>query len=92
MLVIMVYIKTGQFTQGGTLASDDLAVYQVSPGKAFVKGYEVETISSTYIDCPKPRTSKRLENQGVAYKTGNSVRINNVQWCTTNWYWKYLYC
>ena len=70
--------QTGQFTQGGTLASDDLAVYQISPGKAFVKGYEVETISSTYIDCPKTRTSKSLESQGVAYKTGNSVRMNNV--------------
>ena len=68
----------GQFTQGGTLASDDLALYQVSPGKAFIKGYEVETISSTYIDAPKPRTSKRLESQGVAYKTGNSLRLNNV--------------
>ena len=44
------------------------------PGKAFVKGYEVETISSTYIDCPKPRTSKTLESQGVAYKTGNSIK------------------
>ena len=31
----------GQFTQSGTLASDDLAVYQVGPGKAFVKGYEI---------------------------------------------------
>ncbi len=70
--------QDGQFTQGGTLASDDLAVYQVSPGKAFVKGYEVETISSTYIDCPKPRTSKTLENQGVSYKTGNALRLNNV--------------
>ena len=71
--------QAGRFTQGGTLANDDLAVYQVSPGKAFVKGYEVETISSTYIDCPKPRTSKTLENQGVSYKTGNAVRLNNVQ-------------
>ena len=68
----------GQFTQGGTLASDDLALYQVSPGKAFIKGYEVETISSTYIDCPKPRTSLTLNGQGVSYKTGNSVRMNNV--------------
>jgi len=75
--------QDGQFTQGGTLASDDLAVYQVSPGKAFVKGYEVETISSTYIDCPKPRTSKRLESQGVAYNTGNSVRMNNVNGAPT---------
>jgi len=70
--------QEGQFTQGGTLASDDLAVYQVSPGKAFIKGYEIETISSTYIDCPKPRTSKTLENQGVTYKTGNTLRLNNV--------------
>jgi len=70
--------QEGQFTQGGTLASDDLAVYQVSPGKAFIKGYEIETISSTYIDCPKPRTSKTLENQGVTYKTGNALRLNNV--------------
>ena len=70
--------QEGQFTQGGTLASEDLAVYQVSPGKAFVKGYEVETISSTYLDCPKPRTSLTLENQGVSYKTGNSLRLNNV--------------
>ena len=70
--------ERGEFTQGGTLASDDLALYQVGPGKAFVKGYEVETISSTYIDAPKPRTSKRLEGQGVAYKTGNSARLNRV--------------
>ena len=68
----------GQFTQGGTLASDDLALYQVSPGKAFIKGYEVETISSTYIDAPKPEHTKKLESQGVAYKTGNSLRMNNV--------------
>ena len=71
--------QSGQFTQGGTIASDDLALYQVSPGKAFIKGYEVETISSTYIDAPKTRTSKTLENQGVAYKTGNSLRLNNVK-------------
>ena len=71
--------QSGQFTQGGTLASDDLALYQISPGKAFIKGYEVETISSTYIDAPKTRTSKTLENQGVAYKTGNSLRLNNVK-------------
>ena len=70
--------EEGQFTQGGSLASDDLALYQVSPGKAFIKGYEVETISSTYIDCPKPRTSLTLEGQGVSYKTGNSIRMNNV--------------
>ncbi len=70
--------KQGEFTQGGTLASDDLAVYQIGPGKAFVKGYEIETISSTYLDAPKPRTSKKLEGQGVSYNTGNTLRLNRV--------------
>ena len=52
-----VYQK-GQFSYQGTLASEDLAQYAISPGKAYVKGYEVETISTTYLDCPKPRTTK----------------------------------
>ena len=68
----------GQFTQAGTLASDDLAVYQVGPGKAFVKGYEIETISSTYLDAPKPRTTKKLESQGIIYNTGTSLRLNRT--------------
>ena len=70
--------EDGQFTPSGTLASDDLAVYQVSPGKAFVKGYEIETISSEFIDCPKTRSTKRLESQAVNYRTGKSLRLNTV--------------
>ncbi len=69
----------GQFTSGGELASDDLAIYQFGPGKAFVKGYEIETISSTYMDVPKPRTTKRLEGQQVQYKTGSTLSVNNVK-------------
>ena len=37
--------NAGQLTYGGLQASDDRVVYKVSPGKAFVKGYEIETIS-----------------------------------------------
>ena len=59
-----VYDK-GEFSYQGTLASEDLAQYAISPGKAFVKGYEVETISTTYLDCPKPRTSETLHHQGI---------------------------
>ena len=59
--------------------------------KLFIKGYEVETISSTYIDCPKPRTSLTLESQGVSYNTGNSIRMNNVSGAPTDRNRKYLY-
>jgi len=70
--------EEGQFTSGGSLASDDLALYEISPGKAFVKGYEVETINTTYLDIQKPRTTKTLENQGIIYNTGSTVKVNNV--------------
>jgi len=70
--------EQGQFTYSGTLASEDLALYQISPGKAFVKGYEIETISTTYIDAPKTRTTKTLENQGINYTTGTTLKLNRV--------------
>ena len=70
--------NVGQFTYGGSVPTDDLAVYQISPGKAFVRGYEIETISSTFLDVPKPRTTKTLENQAINYNTGPTLILNRV--------------
>ena len=70
--------KKGQFSYQGTLASEDLAQYAISPGKAYVKGYEVETISTTYLDCPKPRTTKTIEGAAIQYNTGRQVRVNGA--------------
>jgi hypothetical protein len=67
-----------QFTYGGSTPSDDLAIYQISPGKAIVRGYEVETISSTFLDVEKPRTTKTLENQSITYNTGPTLSLNRV--------------
>ena len=71
--------NVGQFTYGGLTPSDDLAVYQISPGKAIVRGYEVESISTTFLDVEKPRTIKTLENQSINYNTGSTLTLNNVQ-------------
>jgi hypothetical protein len=70
--------NVGQFTYGGSTPSDDLAIYQISPGKAIVRGYEVESISTTLLDVEKPRTTKTLENQSINYNTGSSLSLNNV--------------
>jgi hypothetical protein len=70
--------NAGQFTYGGLTPSDDLAIYQISPGKAIVRGYEVETISTTFLDVDKPRTTKTLENQSINYNTGPTLSLNNV--------------
>jgi hypothetical protein len=67
-----------QFTYGGSTPSDDLAIYQISPGKAIIRGYEVETISTTFLDVDKPRTTKTLENQSINYNTGPALSLNNV--------------
>ena len=68
----------GQFTYGGEVPSDDLAIYQISPGKAVVRGYETEIISTEFLDIPKPRTTKTFENQLVNYNTGPTLSLNNV--------------
>ncbi|MEC8551798.1 MAG: DUF4815 domain-containing protein, partial [Pseudomonadota bacterium] len=41
---------SNQLTQQGNVPTDDLMTLNVGPGKAYVKGYEVETISTTSID------------------------------------------
>jgi hypothetical protein len=70
--------EPGQFTAGGTAANADLAVCRISPGKAYVKGYEIETTSNTIIDIPKPRTTRTVENQFFNYNTGPTLKLNSV--------------
>ena len=39
--------NSNQVTYGGSTPSDNLAIYQISPGRAFIQGYDIETISPT---------------------------------------------
>ena len=70
--------KINQLTYGGTQPSEDLAVYRISPGRAVVKGYDIETLGTTYLDCPKPRTIKTVEDQAIQFNTGASMYLNRV--------------
>ena len=70
--------NAGQFTAGGETPSDDLALYKLSPGKAYVKGYEIETVNPTFLDVPKPRDVKTLKDQSIIYNTGPTLKINSV--------------
>ena len=44
-----------QDTTQGDIPSDDLLAIQISPGKAYIKGYKIERVSNTFLDVPKPR-------------------------------------
>ena len=70
--------QPGQFTEGGSTPSDSLSLYKISPGRAFVRGYEVETISPTFVDSPKPRSTKTIKDQSVVYNTGPTLKINKI--------------
>ena len=70
--------NSDQTTYGGSTPSDDLALYQISPGRAFVKGYDVATTAPVYLDVQKPRTTKTLKQQQINYETGETLRLNRV--------------
>ncbi len=65
-------------TSGGLVPSDDLAVISVSPGKAYVKGYEVPT-STNLLDYEKPRTTKTVDSSASNFRAGNILKVNNVE-------------
>ena len=70
--------QEGQRTPDGSVVSDDIGLYSISPGRAFVKGYDVETISDSLVEFPKPRSTAKLTNQAVIYNTGVTIRVNGV--------------
>ena len=72
-----IYYKD-QKTAEGNDPSKDLMVYQMSPGKAYVKGYDIKKITSTNIDVEKPRTIKTIESDLIPVQTTSSVIVNNV--------------
>lgn len=67
----------GEQTREGNIASDDLGCISISPGKAYVKGYEVET-ENVVLDFEKPRTTQRVEDENLQFNFGNQIVVNNV--------------
>ena len=72
-----IYFDTQQ-TQNGNTPSDDIISLQVSSGRAYVRGYEIDKVGSTSIDVFKPRTTKLEENISVPIRIGKSINITNV--------------
>ena len=70
--------NSGQLTYSGQIPTDDLALYKFSPGRAFVRGYDIEISNPTFIDVPKPRTTKIIEDQSIIYNTGPTLKVNRT--------------
>ena len=67
-----------QLTYNNNVPSPDLGTYKISPGKAFIRGFEVNSPTVHYLDFPKTRTTKVRKDQGVNYFTGPTLTLNRV--------------
>ena len=65
-------------TDQGNIPSSNLMCIKFSPGKAYVRGYDIEKTGIEIVDVPKPRTTELRENINVPFEMGNLIRINNV--------------
>ena len=72
-----IYLDT-QVTPSGNTPSDDLISLQISSGKAFVRGYEIDKLATSSLDLSKPRTTKLVENQSVPIRMGKTIDVTNV--------------
>ena len=67
-----------QTTISGSTPSEDVMVYQIGPGKAYVNGYDVEVPSVRLLEVPKPRTTESISNQSISYNAGSLIVLNRV--------------
>ena len=71
-----------QKTLNGETPSDDLLTLSISPGKAYVRGYEIETINTSNVDLPKTRTTETQSNESIQFSLGRQIELNNVYGAT----------
>ena len=67
-----------QKTSEGNQPSEDKMIYQVGPGKAYVRGYDIEKPGNTFIDIEKPRTVRKLENQVFSFDGVAKIKVNRA--------------
>jgi len=68
----------GDVTTQGNTPSDDLMCVTVGPGKAYVKGYDIQKNVGTVLDVEKPRDTEEIDSVLVPFDMGNVLKVNNV--------------
>ena len=53
-------------------------VFGIEPGKAYVEGYELETMTTQFVRATKPRTFGRVSDKPIQTPIGNYVLVQNV--------------
>jgi hypothetical protein len=74
---IGVYNK-GDVTGSGNIASNSFIALKVSPGKAYIRGNEIEKLTNTFVDIPKARTVSTINSGVTTYDIGNYLNVTNM--------------
>jgi len=71
-------LTTGSLTDDGNTPSSDLLAFRITPGKAYIKGYEVEKLAHTVKDVKKARDFETVNAGVTSFDVGNFAFITNV--------------
>lgn len=72
-----IFFDTEKTNEGNT-PSDDLMCIKISPGKSYVRGYDIEKTGVSIIDVEKPRTTENVSSASIPFEMGNLITVNNV--------------
>lgn len=80
------YDESGSYTvkefkirlQDGEDNANNVSV-RLSPGKAYIRGYEYETVGETKIELPRARTTANVNNYDLNLNYGNYVIVSDVE-------------
>ena len=72
-----VYTK-GDVTSQGNTASNEFLAMKILPGKAYIRGYEIEKMVNVFVDIPKAREFANVNSGVTTFDIGNFLNINNV--------------
>ena len=67
-----------QLTDKGNKPEDDLMCVKLSPGKAYVRGFDVSLPGTTVVDVEKPRDTKTVKTASIPFNMGSVIKVNNV--------------
>ena len=70
--------RVGETSSNGNLASDDLLSFEISPGRAYVKGYRTEFLVPEFVDAPKPRDFECVQNGIISFRLGQFMKVYDV--------------
>ena len=72
-----IYSDQATTAEGGTASTTKLAI-GIGPGKAYVKGFELENIGTSFLDVDKARDFDTNNAFPTRFDVGNHVVVNNV--------------